>query len=94
MHQKMTKKMILLFVLSCVASLLIGVALGYGIQAQGLMGAAVSNGSDDPDGLGASRPNYTDWRNFTCVSCGKETGNYYDYGVPLKCPLCGAENPK
>lgn len=93
--------MILLFAISCVVSLLIGIALGYGIQAQGLMGAAVSpddgvlgSESDEAGMLGGSRPNYIGWYDFTCVSCGKETGNYANPGEALVCPLCGAENPK
>ena len=83
--------MVLLFVISCVASLLIGIALGYGIQAQGLMGAAVSA---DDGLLGGSRPNYYAYYEFTCVNCEKETGNYANPGWPLLCPLCGTENSR
>ncbi len=48
MLQKLTKKMTLLFALSCVLSLGIGVVLGYGIHTQNLTGTAVL-----PDDLNA-----------------------------------------
>lgn len=47
MAQKMKRKLTLLFALSCIFSLGIGVLLGYGIQTQGLMGTVIPPGIGD-----------------------------------------------
>ncbi len=100
MVHQVSKKTALIFALSCLLSLAIGVGLGYGIQTRGLGGTAVTNNVGDgipagSDALGASRPNYDYDVFMTCPNCKAVslTPILTPVGGPI-CPACGKSIPR
>lgn len=100
MLNKSSKKIILIFALSCLLSLGIGVGLGYGLQTGGLLGTAVTDEAGEglpvsSDALGASRPIYDDDVYVTCPNCNAVslTPILTPVGGPI-CPACGKRIPR